>query len=142
MSQARIAPFPILLATTCAIGFTRAFYSVTSVSGHSMSPTIRSGDWVIVNRSRWDQCELGDIVVCHQITSFPSSKSIIKRVTSISPDNKLFLSSDNVTQKFEDSTVFGRVNRNVVKGVVIGRIDKDWNVEWEMKRKVDNTGMS
>jgi signal peptidase I len=100
-----IQPFRILATSTILLSLTNSFYSISSVSGDSMSPTLRPRDWLIVNKARWDDCKVGDVVLCRSVTEFPG-RDIVKRVQDLdNAEGTVYLTSDNKDMKrmFEDS---------------------------------------
>ena len=63
-----------------------------AVSGHSMTPGLLAGDWLVVDRGprSWSQ---GDIVVAHDPRA--PARLIVKRVGEVGPEHELVLVSDH-----------------------------------------------
>jgi len=81
-----------------------------AVSGHSMEPGLRAGDWLIVDRRA--RVEVGDVVVA--LDPRENGRVIVKRVNKMGTDNQLLLSSDHPAHAgeeigpFRQSAVLGR----------------------------------
>ncbi|GMH70261.1 hypothetical protein TrRE_jg1113 [Triparma retinervis] len=98
-----LTPFRILCTSTITITLTNSFYSISTVSGPSMSPTLLPGDWLLVNRARRDAALSGDVVICGSVTEFPG-RDIVKRVGEVDKkEGTAYLTSDNKSRSFEDS---------------------------------------
>jgi phage repressor protein C with HTH and peptisase S24 domain len=63
-----------------------------AVSGHSMEPGLRDGDWLVVDRQprSWEPLQ---IVVARDPRA--SGRLIVKRIGSVTPDHELVLVSDH-----------------------------------------------
>jgi phage repressor protein C with HTH and peptisase S24 domain len=81
-----------------------------AVSGHSMEPGLRAGDWLIVDRRA--HVGVGDVVVA--LDPRENARVIIKRVKHVDTDNELRLVSDHPAHAGEEigpvrpSAVLGR----------------------------------
>ena len=84
--------------------------------GDSMSPTLRNGEVVLVDRDA--EVRAGDIVVARHPAE-PGSE-IIKRVHTITADGHYFLAGDNLDDS-NDSRHFGSVTRDYITGKVVAR---------------------
>lgn len=69
----------------------RGRFTRVAVSGHSMEPSLRDGDWLIVDRAV--RHAPGDIVVGHDPRS--TDRLLVKRVAHVGTDSRLMLSSDH-----------------------------------------------
>ena len=88
------------------------------VKGNSMFPTFKDGESVCLEKYNNQFINKNDIVVCNH----PLKKDflIIKRVTKIKDQNKLFLEGDNISLlESEDSHNFGYLD--VSKVIAIKR---------------------
>ena len=88
-----------------------------TISGHSMQPTYKEKDEVLVSSIPlfFGQLNIGDIVVFEL-----SKKFYIKRVRKISK-GKYFLVGDNKKDS-RDSRKFGSIKRSQIKGKVIAKL--------------------
>ena len=81
-----------------------------AVSGHSMEPGLRAGDWLIVDRHV--RPAVGDVVGA--LDPRESTRVIVKRVKEVGTDNRLVLASDHPAHAGEEigpvrpSDVLGR----------------------------------
>ena len=80
-----------------------------AVSGHSMEPGLRDGDWLIVVRN--SRVSTGDVVVARYPRE--NSRGIIKRVKDLGSDGQLLLSSDHPAHAGEE---IGPVSPSAVLG--------------------------
>lgn len=86
--------------------------------GNSMSPTLKDGERVLVDKSP-ETIEVGDIVLArHPVEQITD---IIKRVQKISERGHYFLVGDNLEDS-NDSRNFGAVTREYIKGKVVARL--------------------
>lgn len=85
------------------------------VSGHSMEPTLKPGQTVLVSSISYllTRPKVGDIVVVKN----PNQDLILKRIAK-EKKGKFFVSGDNPRDS-TDSRTFGTVERNQVIGKVI-----------------------
>lgn len=87
------------------------------VEGNSMSPLLKDGDKVLVDRNA--KIEVGDIVVAkHPVEQI---SEIMKRVEQINEHGDYFLVGDNLDES-TDSRHYGAVTREYIKGKVIARL--------------------
>ncbi len=88
-----------------------------TVEGDSMTPSLKAGDRVLVDKN--SAIKVGDIVVANH--PFKSSVKIVKRVSSIESDGRIFLTGDN-SKTSSDSRVLGAFSREDIIGKVISRL--------------------
>jgi nickel-type superoxide dismutase maturation protease len=88
-----------------------------TIDGDSMLPTLRPGDRVFVDLNA--AINVGDIVLADH--PFKSSIKIVKRLSSIEDDDRIFLSGDNPKASL-DSRVLGTFKRSGVVGKVVSRL--------------------
>ena len=69
----------------------RGRFTRVAVTGHSMEPSLRDGDWLLVDRAA--RPAPGNIVVCRDPRS--SDRLLVKRVAQVGADSQLMLSSDH-----------------------------------------------
>jgi len=86
------------------------------VEGDSMLPSLRSGDRVLIDPKA--SVQPGDVVLARH--PYKSSVRILKRLTSIEPDGRLYLSGDN-PEDSTDSRTFGSISKLDVLGKVVAR---------------------
>ncbi len=94
----------------------RRVYGVR-VEGDSMAPSLHSGDCVLIDPKA--SVEPGDIVLAQH--PYKSSVRILKRLSSVEPDGRIFLSGDN-SDESTDSRSFGSISRSDVLGKVVARL--------------------
>jgi len=82
-----------------------------AVSGHSMEPTLRDGDWLLVDR----QAALREATIVVAADPRARDRLIVKRVRSIGPDSELMLESDHPAHADE---LIGPISA----GDVVGRV--------------------
>jgi phage repressor protein C with HTH and peptisase S24 domain len=80
----------LVFVTVVHLGWRR--YTRIAVRGHSMEPSLRDGDWLLVDRSP-REISVGDVVVSQDPRS--PDRLIIKRVVTVGADSRLLLSSDH-----------------------------------------------
>ncbi len=114
----------------------RLRYTVATVEGASMEPTYRSGDRLLVRRTRLGGVHRGDVVVVRRPPGAGSDAGaglLVKRAAAVPgdpvppvvrlpdvvvPPGRLLVLSDN-TQNTLDSRAFGYVPAERVVGVVV-----------------------
>lgn len=104
---------PLLGAAFLIVGFVylgRRRYARIAVSGHSMEPALRDGDWLLIDRGA--RAGVGDVVVARDPRE--PARVIIKRVTQETPDSRLVLASDHLGHA--DETI-----GSISSGDVLGR---------------------
>lgn len=86
------------------------------VTGESMLPTVKPGDIVLIDTKAYLQAipQIGDIVLARHPYK---DLSIIKRITDITLEERLVLSSDN-PQAGSDSRQFGTISKQRLIGKV------------------------
>ena len=86
---------------------------VARVQGDSMAPAYKSGDLVLIRRTR--KVKRNNVVIAHR----PDREEllIIKRVITIT-NNGYWLQGVN-SEFSDDSRLFGEVPRDLVKGIVL-----------------------
>ena len=67
-------------------------FTRVAVSGHSMEPGLRAGDWLIVDRRLLARSS-GEVVVARDPRA--RGRLIVKRVCEVTPDDELVLTSDH-----------------------------------------------
>jgi nickel-type superoxide dismutase maturation protease len=87
------------------------------VEGDSMLPSLRSGDRVLIDPKA--TVKPGDIVLARH--PYKASIRILKRLSSIGPDGRIYLSGDNPDDS-TDSRSFGSISSSDVLGKVIARL--------------------
>ena len=89
---------------------------IFKVRDRSMEPSIKEGDYLIVNRW-YGRLKVGDIVVLRH----PAKKiAIVKRISTIS-SNSIYVIGDNSAFS-EDSRKFGGLSRERIVGKVLLRV--------------------
>jgi len=86
---------------------------IFKIAESSMEPTLRSGDFVLVNTLA--RPKVGDVIVARHPTE---EKLLTKRVAEISSPTKIFVLGDNAAQS-QDSRHFGEIDRELVVGKVL-----------------------
>ncbi len=85
--------------------------------GRSMSPTLKDGEVVLVDREA--KIEIGDIVIAkHPIEQ---TSEVVKRVERINQHGHYFLVGDNLEDS-NDSRHFGAVTKEYIRGKVVARL--------------------
>jgi phage repressor protein C with HTH and peptisase S24 domain len=102
-----------LLAGGALLG--RRRFTCIAVSGHSMEPSLRDGDWLLVDRLAVSYVA-GDVVVASDPRS--PGRLIVKRVAQVGTDSQLLLSSDHPAHAGEE---IGPVVHSDVLGKVVLR---------------------
>ncbi|MEL7331995.1 MAG: nickel-type superoxide dismutase maturation protease [Cyanobacteria bacterium J06560_2] len=90
------------------------------VTGHSMLPTLREGEDVLVTPiPRTDKIFPGEIIICRH----PSKPRVrmIKRVSEAFYDGSCYVLSDNASEG-SDSRAFGVIGRELILGRVTSRL--------------------
>lgn len=128
----------LLAALIATLGWARRRWTVATVRGSSMTPTLRNGDQVIARRSR--VIRRNDLIVFAVPTDGPSAQNPpwrVKRVAGVAgdpvpawlsqvsgatdrervPPGHLIVSGDN--QHSQDSRELGYIDLRMVRGVVI-----------------------
>jgi nickel-type superoxide dismutase maturation protease len=93
---------------------------LAAVSGDSMEPTLRSGDWVIVARAPRSGPRLGQVVVVEhpQRPGF----ELVKRVSALSRERHLIWVAGDNHSSSTDSDDFGPLAQEALRGVVLVRV--------------------
>lgn len=87
------------------------------VEGNSMSPLLKDGDKVLVDRNA--EINVGDIVIAKH--PLERNSEIMKRVERINDHGHYFLVGDNLADS-TDSRDYGAVAKEYIKGKVVGRL--------------------
>jgi nickel-type superoxide dismutase maturation protease len=93
------------------------------VTGASMSPTLESGEWLIVDPGAYqtDRPQVGDVVIARH--PFQSDLKIVKRVTAVTTNSHFHLQGDNPSSlESSDSRAFGPLPISHILGKVTHRI--------------------
>jgi len=85
--------------------------------GKSMSPTLKDGEEVLVDREA--KIEVGDIVIARH--PIEQTSEVVKRVERINERGHYFLVGDN-PEDSNDSRHFGAVTKEYIKGKVVARL--------------------
>jgi len=85
--------------------------------GDSMSPTLRHGEVVLVDRDV--EVSVGDVVVAKH--PMEQGTEVIKRIERIDAFDRYFLVGDNLEDS-NDSRHFGSVAKGDIKGKVVARL--------------------
>lgn len=93
----------------------RSWQARVAVLGGSMEPTLRPGDWLLVDPTafRWRPPKPGQLVVVPDPRD--PSRELVKRVAAIDLDGRLLLAGD-ARNGSTDSRTFGAVDPSVVRG--------------------------
>ena len=88
-----------------------------AVSGASMEPAFRNGDWLIIDRAacRARSPEVGDVVVVRDPEL--ATRWLVKRIFRVEPDGRVDVRGDNAAES-RDSRAFGPVAVSAVAGRV------------------------
>ncbi len=111
MNRRRLGPLLGAAFVSVGLGLVigRRRFTRVAVSGHSMEPTLRDGDWLIVDRRA--RPAQGDIVVAWDPRA--GDRLIVKRVRAIDTDQMLELHSDHPAHADE---VIGRASGSAIVG--------------------------
>ncbi|MGA7087117.1 MAG: nickel-type superoxide dismutase maturation protease [Candidatus Dormiibacterota bacterium] len=93
---------------------------LASVSGDSMEPTLRSGDWVVVARTPRRGPRLGQVVVVEH-PDRPGFE-LVKRVSALSRERHLLWVAGDNRSSSTDSDDFGPLGQAALRGVVLVRV--------------------
>lgn len=104
----------------------RSWDARVAIEGPSMEPTLRAGDWLLVDPDAYARRSPapGDLVLAPDPRE--DDRLLIKRVEAIDPDGLLHLAGDD-PERSTDSRVFGGVEPGRVVGV-------PWFRYWPPKR--------
>lgn len=93
--------------------------SLLKVSGHSLYPQIRDGDYLVVAKRffRSGKIKAGDLIVFHQ----PGYGTLVKRVQQVLDDGDAYEVRGTQIES-TDSRNFGPVARQAISGKVIWHI--------------------
>jgi signal peptidase I len=105
----------LLLAAAIGLAGAARRFTRIAVSGHSMEPSLRDGDWLLVDRSP-SRLEAGDVVVAFDPRA--PDRLIVKRLAQVGTDSQLLLSSDHPAHAGE---VIGPIRPSAVLGRVVLR---------------------
>lgn len=87
---------------------------IAQVNGHSMEPTLQSGEWVTYYTPDKKQIQVGSIII---YTKAISKVPVIHRVVAIEPDGSMITQGDNLPGTDQ---ALGIDSRNVTQDDVIG----------------------
>lgn len=91
-----------------------------AVSGPSMAPALRDGDWVVVDRAayRRRRPRPGEVVIVTDPRD--RARELIKRLTRVGDDGRWWVEGDNPAAS-TDSRSFGPVEESAIAGRVLAR---------------------
>jgi len=92
-------------------------YKLFRVEGDSMFPSLKNGDFVLINPAFEPQ--IGDIVLADH--PFKKSVKIIKRIKEINAEDRFFLIGDNPKES-TDSRSFGTISRKDILGKIVAKV--------------------
>lgn len=102
----------------------RSWANRVAVAGHSMEPTLRAGDWLLVDPlPRAAPLRSGELVVVDDARS--AGRWLIKRVAALGTDGSLRLAGDNPAHAIEPALA------EVPREAVVGR---PWLRYWPPRR--------
>jgi nickel-type superoxide dismutase maturation protease len=93
---------------------------MAAVSGDSMEPTLKSGDWVLVSRPPRRAPRLGQVVVVEHPRR--PGFELVKRVSALSRERRLIWVAGDNQGVSTDSDEFGPLGLDAVRGVVRARV--------------------
>jgi nickel-type superoxide dismutase maturation protease len=93
---------------------------MATVSGESMEPTLKSGDWVVLSGVPRRGPRLGQVVVVEHPRR--PGFELVKRVSALSRERRLFWVAGDNQSASTDSDEFGPLRFEVVRGVVRARV--------------------
>jgi nickel-type superoxide dismutase maturation protease len=93
---------------------------IAAVSGDSMEPTLKSGDWLVVSRAPRRGPRLGQVVVVEHPRR--PGFELVKRVSALSRERSLIWVAGDNQSASTDSDDFGPVGLDAVRGVVRARV--------------------
>ena len=91
-----------------------------AVAGHSMEPTLRDGDWLLIDTAA--KPSVGDLVVARHPRA--AARLIVKRVTAVEADG-LRVAGDHPAHSVEEE--IGPIGTNLVVG-------RPWLRYWPLRR--------
>jgi signal peptidase I len=94
----------------------RSWRRRVAVGGHSMAPTLRDGDWLLVDpdayQRRWPA--IGDLVVAADPRA--PDRLLVKRVAHVDPDGRLTLAGDHPAHLEADPGELPAVSSSALHG--------------------------
>jgi nickel-type superoxide dismutase maturation protease len=93
---------------------------MAAVSGDSMEPTLKSGDWVVISRSPRRGPRLGQVVVVEHPRQ--PGFELVKRVSALSRERRLIWVAGDNQSASTDSDEFGPLGVDAVRGAVRARV--------------------
>jgi nickel-type superoxide dismutase maturation protease len=104
----------------------RSWPERVAVAGHSMEPTLHSGDWLLVDPAGFVNRapRVGDLVVVRDPRL--AGQLLIKRVTSVEPDGRLSVAGDHPAHTADD-VLIGQVDQSSIVG-------RPWLRYWPLRR--------
>ena len=110
------ALFALSAAGVLAVCVSRRFTRF-EVSGASMEPAFRDGDWLIVDRGAFRERgpRTGEVVVVRDPAL--ARRRLVKRIFGVEDDGRIDVRGDNVAES-RDSRAFGLVAAAEVEGLV------------------------
>jgi signal peptidase I len=110
----------LLVAALWLAAGSRFVAGVWIVAGQSMHPTLRPGEWVVVDRwtLRHRPPRRGELVLL-RLPGDPGGPAV-KRVSSVAPDGATFEVLGDNPERSRDSREFGAVGREALVGRLVG----------------------
>ena len=112
-----LAVAAVVLGLLGSFAWLRWRYSRNEVSGSSMAPALRPGDWIIVDRQAYRRRmpRRGDVVLARDPRD--PSRELVKRVDRVDLHGDAWLLGDNEAES-TDSRTFGSVPTDAIAGRV------------------------
>jgi signal peptidase I len=105
----------------------RSWRQRVAVAGHSMAPTLRDGDWLLVDPDAYERLSprAGDLVVAADPRM--ADRLLVKRVAGIDPDGRLTLAGDHPAHGGSDPVELPPIAGSALRG-------RPWFRYWPLHR--------